>query len=332
MVSEGVVIEDPSGWTMYYNARELAGFGPGPYIGRATATDLTGPWTKSPDPVLTVGSTDEWDNVFIEPDAVFTVDGGSFIMFYSAGNFQTDEDFQIGLATSPDGLVWTKYNDPSTTDAPYAESDPVLRYGDPGYWDERIVWLPSVLKNEVGYEMYYTGFNYTSPQAIGYATSPDGINWTKYPDNPIYTSGDDSYAVANGYNLIIGPSVVINGLTAFMYYFYGEPEPGVIGMATGAITAISERRNPDDEMPVTNYPNPVSRSTTFSYTLQEKGQFTLKIYDVSGRLVAVPLNAHQAKGDQQVIWNAEGMPAGIYYYQLRAEGAGQVGAGKMVKY
>jgi hypothetical protein len=34
------------------------------------------------------------------------------------------------------------------------------------------------------------------------------------------------------------------------------------------------------------------------------------------------------KGTQQVQWNAEGLPAGIYYYRIQA--GEQVGTGKMV--
>jgi beta-1,2-mannobiose phosphorylase / 1,2-beta-oligomannan phosphorylase len=34
--------------------------------------------------------------------------------------------------------------------------------------------------------MWYSGGEKFEPNAIGYATSPDGLNWTKHPDNPIF--------------------------------------------------------------------------------------------------------------------------------------------------
>jgi len=56
----------------------------------------------------------------------------------------------------------------------------------------------------------------------------------------------------------------------------------------------------------------------------------LKIYNAQGQEVAVVLDEKMAAGEHTGRWDAGGLPAGIYYFQLRAEGAGQVGAGKVV--
>jgi hypothetical protein len=103
-----------------------------------------------------------------------------------------------------------------------------------------------------------------------------------------------------------------------MYYDYGIP--GVIGMATANLTGISEWKNSAYKIPIMSYPNPVNSSTTFSYSLEEQGQ-----------AIAKPLNAYQSKGDQKVTWNAEGMPAGIYYYRLTTADC-RLSTGKLVKY
>jgi len=57
----------------------------------------------------------------------------------------------------------------------------------------------------------------------------------------------------------------------------------------------------------------------------------LKVYNAQGQEVATVLDGPWP-GDQVVRWDASTMPAGIYFYQLRAKGVGQVGAGKIVKY
>ena len=36
------------------------------------------------------------------------------------------------------------------------------------------------------YRMWYSGGEQNEPNAIGYATSPDGLTWTKHADNPIF--------------------------------------------------------------------------------------------------------------------------------------------------
>jgi predicted GH43/DUF377 family glycosyl hydrolase len=48
---------------------------------------------------------------------------------------------------------------------------------------------PNVLWDERAkiFQMWYSGGDQYEPDAIGYATSPDGLNWTKHPGNPIFT-------------------------------------------------------------------------------------------------------------------------------------------------
>jgi len=86
----------------------------------------------------------------------------------------------------------------------------------------------------------------------------------------------------------------------------------------------------NDELRITNWPNPFNRSTTFSYTLQEPSLVTLQIFNSFGHLVDEPVNTFQVNGEQQVQWNTGNFPAGMYYYRIQA--GGQVGSGKMVKY
>ena len=91
-------------------------------------------------------------------------------------------EIQIGLAISDDGINWVKYDDATTTEAPFSSSDPVLKVGSPGAWDSLRVWTPAVLATNGGYEMWYAGREgFTSlPQFGGYATSKDGIEWHKF--------------------------------------------------------------------------------------------------------------------------------------------------------
>jgi len=92
-------------------------------------------------------------------------------MWY-AGSALTSGDLAIGYATSPDGITWTKY-----------AGNPVL-VGLSGGWDHN-AWSPTVLNDGGTYRMWYSG-SFTGPDLkIGYATSPDGITWTKYAGNPV---------------------------------------------------------------------------------------------------------------------------------------------------
>jgi hypothetical protein len=78
-----------------------------------------------------------------------------------------------------------------------------------------------------------------------------------------------------------------------------------------------------------NYPNPFNKSTTFTYKLAESTQVKLQIFNNLGLLVAEPVDEFQQNGEHKVTWNAEGLPAGIYYCRLQA--GEQVNSVKIVK-
>lgn len=96
----------------------------------------------------------------------------------------------FGLATSPDGVTWAKYDDPATPDAPYAESDPVLHLGEEGAWDAGLVHQPRVVQTPDGWVMFYRGSKPRMPGStgLGYATSSDGIHWARFGGNPVLTA------------------------------------------------------------------------------------------------------------------------------------------------
>lgn len=56
-------------------------------------------------------------------------------------------------------------------------------------WDEKIRERGFILKEEDGYHLWYTGYQEETgdeQKSLGYATSPDGITWTRYPGNPVF--------------------------------------------------------------------------------------------------------------------------------------------------
>lgn len=152
-------------------------------------------------------STNTWEASFDwRPVVIHT--GSSFMMWYS-GEANNGVD-QIGLATSNDGISWSRYG-----------QQPVLSIGAPGQWDSGSVNQAWVIQESGGYKMWYGGQTYDIQNQtlftweIGYATSPDGINWTKYPGNPIFTPGvngswDGKYVYL--------PIIVKTGSNYTMYY------------------------------------------------------------------------------------------------------------------
>jgi hypothetical protein len=118
------------------------------------------------------------------------------------------------------------------------------------------------------------------------------------------------------------------------YDILGNPRPQGAGYDMGAYDVdywpVGIGKITNYGLRITNWPNPIIESTTFLYTLKESSQIRLQIFNSFGQMIAEPVNTTQAKGEQNVQWNAGSLPAGIYYYRLQA--GNRMGSGKMVKY
>jgi len=79
---------------------------------------------------------------------------------------------------------------------------------------------------------------------------------------------------------------------------------------------------------IISYPNPFSASTTIAYELQYPGTVQITIFNHLGKQLEV-IQQKQSAGKQQVVWNAEGLPGGVYYCVLETTQATQTS--KLIK-
>lgn len=140
-------------------------------IGYATSSDGV-VWSKltaadgSPRAVLDLGASGSWDAFRLGFPSVVYRDG-AYWMYYQGQD--TSGVIRIGLATSKDGVAWTRY-----------ANNPVLSAGASGTWDSKSIQAPSVIYDSaVGkWKMWYTGSDGNFLQT-GYAESSDGQTWKK---------------------------------------------------------------------------------------------------------------------------------------------------------
>ncbi len=127
---------------------------------------------KWSDPVICLPYDDSsgWERDVNRP--VVVKKDGKYHMWYTG---ETDSSSQIGYAVSDDGKHFTK-----------VVPQPVLTASTP--WEKKAVQCPHVIwdEQEKQFKMWYSGGEQYEPDAIGYATSTDGIQWKKYEGNPVF--------------------------------------------------------------------------------------------------------------------------------------------------
>jgi 1,4-alpha-glucan branching enzyme len=70
-----------------------------------------------------------------------------------------------------------------------------------------------------------------------------------------------------------------------------------------------------------NFPNPFNPSTTIRFSIAQRQHTSLRIYDVSGRLIRTLINEMYPQGRHEVRWDGrnnfgEGVASGVYFYRL----------------
>ena len=153
------------------------------------------------EPVFTPGSGTAWDQYLLNKQIVR--DMGTYYMYYAAASSSSAAG-NIGLATSTDGLGWTRYS-----------GNPILSSGVDSYDKNGLDW-PVVIKDGSTWRMWYSGAVSSTDVGICYATSTDGYNWTKSASNPVLANGatDSDW---DGYE--VRPcDVALRGINYTMYY------------------------------------------------------------------------------------------------------------------
>jgi len=216
-------------------------------------------WTKYPgNPVLTAnpGKFDDRG-----PRCNFVIyEDGLFKMWYGGydGTY-----FQMGYATSSDGINWTRQNN----------GNPVLRVGPDGAWDDTWITQLYALKEGNTYRMYYSG-NDGAIGRIGFATSTDGLNWTKYHSNPVFEADDSGFDSVH-----VGVDTLLKEGNEYKMWYYGNAGSSyvnAVGYATSA-DGISWSRRPDPVLGKGEYDKFDSGGSENAYVMKYNGRY-LMIY------------------------------------------------------
>jgi predicted GH43/DUF377 family glycosyl hydrolase len=179
-LASSVIVEDDGTWVLYFYTWNGTANNPSrSTIGRATASSPTGPWTVDPEPVLPLGSLGNWDAGAVDSPRVMRTDTG-YVMYYAGTdiNFTTSK---IGMASSEDGIQWTR------------NPEPILESSEANVYYHQ----PAVTLTPEGYVMLVRRVDNSQANSIAMslvvARSTDGLTWEIPATEPILDYKDLPY-------------------------------------------------------------------------------------------------------------------------------------------
>jgi len=293
-ISDPCVLYADGEYKMYYTGQA----GNSWQTGLATSQDGI-QWTKhSSNPVLGIGSG--WESVG-HGSVEVSYEDGIYRMLYSGFD---GSKHMIGLATSSDGILWTRYS-----------GNPVFRPATSGNWDSFSVFASAHFVYQGQFYLFYVG----KPQnGIGLTTSPDAITWTRIRSTPIISPG--AFGTWES-TILTGSMVLRDGSPQFWYTGFGSTyQIGFAYTDIGALTSISQplASGRTSKLAVGNYPNPSNPATKIWYVLPVQGEVNVTVFNLLGERVATLVEEVESQGYHEVKWLPESSPSGIYYYRVFA--------------
>lgn len=133
-------------------------------------------WKKE-NIVLKGNKNETWDRIVNRASVVYYKN--KWLMWYTG---QNNGKSAIGIAESDDGFIFRRIQDKPIL-------IPEFKYEKKSIMNPCVLWDEKIGK----FRMWYSAGDQYEPDVLCYAESEDGINWTKYIQNPILTSGKDIY-------------------------------------------------------------------------------------------------------------------------------------------
>ena len=84
-------------------------------------------------------------------------------------------------------------------------------------------------------------------------------------------------------------------------------------------TIKKEVIRPKEHILYQNYPNPFNSVTKIKIELNKASKVEIDIFNIQGKLISNLINEQKLAGIYSLVFNASGLPTGIYYYRMKTE-------------
>jgi predicted GH43/DUF377 family glycosyl hydrolase len=208
ILGPSVIFDDKEGMYRMWFSSMAYGWGTNFCISEAVSPDGLRWYANIRNPVVrpTPGT---FDSRSMYNPLVIRVPTG-YHMYYAGYN---EDRFEIGLATSPDAIRWTKHS-----------PNPILPGGGPDSWNHSVRQVAVHFDGTI-YRAIFDGRSKSGKWSIGLATSLDGIRWKEYDGNPVLTAGPPGSFEEAG----VGEPTMLFAVDKYHLIYTGYALPGLTG-------------------------------------------------------------------------------------------------------
>lgn len=175
---------------------------------------------------------------------------------------------------------------------------------------------PRLVKDQYG-NIYMSSTDYVDPHAyyVVLKYNPDGSQQWEYRYHP---PGSTAFTVNNAYalavdsmlNIYVTGESYVSGAGASFDYLTLKLSQGPVGVE------LETEPLPTSIQLFQNYPNPFNSSTRIEYTIDEKTNVTLKVFNTLGQEIKTLINEEMIPGYYSRLFDGSDLPSGVYFYEL----------------
>jgi len=233
-------------------------------------------------------------------DCAETPDNDIILTGWTWNGYADPDGDRIYLAklTNNGDIVWQKT---------YTYQWPISSYND--------AWAVAVDPNDNGYLIVAD----TRPDMICQRdiyvlkTNADGhVLWTIKTGDQIDESPYNIIVTDDGGFAVCGQRYMLNSSGRLYKDFY------LLKYESLSDIAPSETYLPGEIELIQNYPNPFNDQTIIKYNLPASAEVKLEIHDILGRRIESLMDGNQPAGYHDIIWQADDLPSGMYFFKLQA--------------